>query len=214
MTNGITRIHTKRPRCCTHSLRWTALCGFRPLTETVDYLCELVPHQFSRIFPFLIGVAERAAEYEDIDEQNTLTARFFSTLYQLEQERLQVLIAELKDSLTKGSPALETPDGRFLTPKGIALACMEEYPQDPGLFAPFFLNVMHLVPNEAVFLEPRTLHRIRARQWHRVDEQTQTMCFGADSPTRRSMFPNCFPYFPFRDTLPRPVLKRGILTVE
>jgi mannose-6-phosphate isomerase len=49
-------------------------------------------------------------------------------------------------------------DGVFLFPADIVLSLSEEYPTDPGLLAPFLLNVLHLERGEALYLEPRTLH--------------------------------------------------------
>ena len=141
----------------------TAMCGFRPLRELVEHLKDLIPYQFPLVFPFLAllppnNVAESDMEEVQPEQEKVLLARFFSTLYQLEKPLLLELIAELASTLQKKAAPRLTEDGAYLTPAGITLAALEEYPEDPGLFAPFFLNVLHISPGQAVFLEPRTLH--------------------------------------------------------
>ncbi len=136
----------------------TALCGFRPLADLVRYLQDLVPYQYPLVFPFLVLDAPKAIEEKDEGLQNHLLERFFSTLYRLDASSLRAMIEELTDSLAQKNYDRETNCGSFLTPYGITMASLDEYPHDPGLFAPFFLNVVHLLPNEAIFLEPGTLH--------------------------------------------------------
>ena len=136
----------------------TAMCGFRPLQELVGNLRDLIPYQFPLVFPFLALIAKGSEAEVDPEQEKAYLTRFFSTLYQLEKPKLMELIAELTDTLSKKAAPRTTEDGAFLTPMGITLTALEEYPEDPGLFAPFFLNVLHLAPGQAVFLEPRTLH--------------------------------------------------------
>jgi mannose-6-phosphate isomerase len=136
----------------------TAMCGFRPLAQLVRYLQDLIPYQYPLVFPFLVLDAPKAIKEDDNALQNELLEKFFHTLYTMEPSSLQEMIMELTDSLAKKNYERETSCGSFLTPYGITMASLEQYPQDPGLFAPFFLNVVHLLPNEAIFLEPGTLH--------------------------------------------------------
>ncbi len=92
-------------------------------------------------------------------EDNEKLARLFKQLYTLSKETLSSLIDEYIASL-KAHEELptSTADGRFLESKGVVLASYVSYPQDPGLFCPFLLNVKHLEKGEALYLEPRTLH--------------------------------------------------------
>ncbi len=136
----------------------TAMCAFRPLQELMENLRELIPYRLPLVFPFLALLTKDGREDMDAEQERALLARFFSTLYQLEKPLLRELITELTDSLAKKAAPRRTTDGSFLTPAGITLKALEEYPEDPGLLAPFFLNVLHLRPGQAVFLEPRTLH--------------------------------------------------------
>ena len=77
----------------------------------------------------------------------------------MKKEDLVPLIEEYIKSLREREDLpFSSEDGLFLESKGIALTCYEMYPQDPGLFCPFLLNVKHLKEGEALYLEPRTLH--------------------------------------------------------
>ncbi|MHC1691923.1 MAG: mannose-6-phosphate isomerase, class I [Sphaerochaetaceae bacterium] len=136
----------------------TALCGFRPIAEITGYLRELVPYQFPLVFPFLVTGTDPAQACGSSAQEDALIKRFFSALYQLDRDNLRLLIDECVENLDKGERPATTADGDYLTPWGIARACLAEYPDDPGILAPFFLNVVQLAPGEAVFLEPRTLH--------------------------------------------------------
>lgn len=128
----------------------TAMCGFRPVNQLVESLSRLTPRRSPAIFPFLSGDG-------GMDDGHVIE-RFFTVLYTLERRERESLIGELATSLeTEMSPSV-SEDGLWLTPEGIARSCMSTYPDDPGLFAPFFLNVIHLEPGQAIYLEPRTLH--------------------------------------------------------
>lgn len=128
----------------------TAMCGFRPIAQIVENLQRVIPHRFSTAFPFF---RRRDADGEDI-----LLREFFTTLYTMDNTQRILLLKELSASLKRDSASSWTTDGAFLTAEGIARACMEDYPEDPGLFAPFFLNIMHVQPGQAIYLEPGTIH--------------------------------------------------------
>lgn len=128
----------------------TAMCSFRPLHKILPILQELIPEGYTRHF-------------SDIDAQSTTPdkelASLFETLYTMKKEELTTLIEEYIASLkNREDLPYATEDGQFLESKGIALSCYEMYPHDPGLFAPFLLNVKHLHEGDALYLEPRTLH--------------------------------------------------------
>jgi mannose-6-phosphate isomerase len=128
----------------------TAMCAFRPLDQIVSALTMLVPNGFKRCFPDIDAVAV---------DQDAEIGKLFRKLYTLEKDELRSCIAEYISSLQNMDELpFATGDGRFLESKGIALSCYGAFPDDPGLFCPFLLNVKHLEPGEALFLEPRTLH--------------------------------------------------------
>ena len=128
----------------------TAMCAFRPLEKILPILKSLIPKGYSEHF------SEIDEDSETPDEELAL---LFETLYTLKKEDLVPLIDEYIASLREREDLpFSTPDGLFLESKGIALTCFEMYPEDPGLFCPFLLNVKHLTEGEALYLEPRTLH--------------------------------------------------------
>ncbi|MDT4761940.1 mannose-6-phosphate isomerase, class I [Sphaerochaeta sp. PS] len=128
----------------------TAMCAFRPLAQILPQLRALMPIGYAKHFS---GIDEHSSHPDK--EISTL----FELLYTMKQEELVLCIEEYIASLRdREDLPYATPDGLFLESKGIALSCYETFPKDPGLFAPFFLNVKHLQKGEALYLEPRTLH--------------------------------------------------------
>lgn len=124
----------------------TALSGFRPLKEIRSWLKSLVPSAFQTFFSYL----------DDEGDEDTLIRRFFEALYTLEKKDLAIVLEELSRSLE--DLPIESPDPPFLTERGIVEHCRAEHPLDPGLLAPFFLNVVHLKVGEALFIPPGILH--------------------------------------------------------
>lgn len=125
----------------------TAMCGFLPIDRIRENLLRFVPYQIPLLFPFL---QEPAGEPDDI-----LLQRFFLTLYTLEAAQSALLLGELQENLAS---VVGEEENEWLSPVAIARQCLALYPDDVGVFAPFFLNVMHLSPGDAMYLEPRTLH--------------------------------------------------------
>ncbi|MBI9096119.1 MAG: mannose-6-phosphate isomerase, class I [Sphaerochaeta sp.] len=126
----------------------TAMCAFRPLEKILPTLKSLIPVGFAKHFSAL-----------DAETSDGKLAQLFEKLYTMKKEELVPLIKEYIDSLREREDLpFSSADGFFLESKGIALTCFEMYPQDPGLFCPFLLNVKHLSEGQALYLEPRTLH--------------------------------------------------------
>ena len=126
----------------------TVMCGFRPLSEIRASLKSLLPAAYREHFSFL----EADGNAED------LIRRLMKRLYTLAGEELGVLLGEYLLSVAADATLKRSDDGIFLFPADIVLSLSEEYPDDPGLLAPFLLNVLHLERGEALYLEPRTLH--------------------------------------------------------
>lgn len=119
-----------------------ALCGFRSIDVIREHLERVVPKQSILLFPFL---HEQTGESED-----GLIQRFFTTLYSLETIQLRSLIEELSWHVMDC--------GEDESPESIARQLLGSYPEDPSVFAPFFLNLVRLAPGETLHVEPRTLH--------------------------------------------------------
>lgn len=126
----------------------TALSGFRPLNQTIGWFTTLIPTSLKKYFSILT---------ED-GEEDVLLRRFFEVLYSLEKSELQAVLDELFLSLDQSDLPLHTPDGSFLQERGVVEHCKALYTLDPGLLAPFFLNVVHLKAGQALFITPGVLH--------------------------------------------------------
>ena len=127
----------------------TALCGFISVDRLSEQMQVLIPQHVEKVFPFLLGKSHDASE---------VIEQFFTTLYTLEPTDMHLLIEEFSHNLAALHLPSETPDGKYLSAAGVAQLCLDKYPEDPSVLAPFFLNVVHLAPGEALYLEPRTLH--------------------------------------------------------
>ncbi len=126
----------------------TVMCGFRPLSEIRSCLKSLLPAAYG----------EHCSVLDEEGEPGDLIRRLMKRLYTLEEKELGVLLGEYLHSVESDSSLKRGGDGPFLSPADIVLTLCKEYPNDPGLLAPFLLNVLHLDRGEALYLEPRTLH--------------------------------------------------------
>ena len=120
----------------------TAMCGFRPVKEIEANLKRLLPNSFES----LLG---------DCKSQGNPIKSYFEQLYRLDKPKLKLLIEEYAENLAKEPSEDRAP---FLTAKEIALGSVAEFPSDPGVFAPFLLNIVELEPGEAIYLEPQIVH--------------------------------------------------------
>jgi len=120
----------------------TAMCGFRTVKEIEADLKRLFPNSFEK----LLG---------NCKSQGNPIKSYFEQLYRLDKPSLAVLIQEYAESLAHEIAEDREP---FLTAKEIALQAVVEFPDDPGVFAPYLLNIVELKPGEAIYLEPQIVH--------------------------------------------------------
>lgn len=117
----------------------TAMCGFRSIDEIKKNLSLVAPS-------FFASCIDGCESPKDV----------FFTLYRLSQEEKAKVLKEFSNTIEN------LPDsswnGKFLTEKGIAKKCLDEYPGDIGALFPYILNVVHLRIGEALYLKPGTLH--------------------------------------------------------
>ena len=120
----------------------TAMCGFLPKQEIEANLKRLLPDSFEG----LLG---------NCCKQENPIKCYFEQLYRLDKPALKILIEQYARNL-----ANETSEDRapFLTAKEMALQAIAEFPLDPGVFAPFLLNIVELEPGQAIYLEPQIVH--------------------------------------------------------
>ncbi len=115
----------------------TAMAGFRPLEDIRD--------SFSS---FLTDSAH-------IIEPGDTVETFFRTLLNLDSKRRFEVIGSLREYL---AGMKEENTSMFLSPFEIAKRALDLYDDDIMVCAPFFLNVVHLEPGQALHVKPGTLH--------------------------------------------------------
>jgi len=116
----------------------TALCGFRTpssLREQFQRLTSIVP-SLRDFFPLL--------------ERGDLSA-FYRSFLSLPKETLLSWSQACKSHLQEKIPD-SSPEDRWFC------RLAERYPEDPGCFAPYYLNLVELSPGEGLFLEAGVLH--------------------------------------------------------
>ena len=118
----------------------TALCGFRELEIIKADLAAVVPGSYGRTLRTL------SSDIENL----------FMSLFSLPAEEKEAILSELRTSLS--ASAEPSWNGLFLTRKGIAAECLEQYPDDIGCLFPYLMNVVHLQIGEAMPITPGTLH--------------------------------------------------------
>ena len=116
------------------------MCGFRDAEVVNADLAALIPTGYARV----------------IRKFSSSVKELYLGLYALSAEDRKMILEELEASLRADKG--ESWNGLFLTRKGIALECLEEYPGDIGALFPYLMNLVYLQIGEALYLEPDTLH--------------------------------------------------------
>lgn len=118
---------------------FVALCGFRPIDDFIAQVHELRAPRLNG----LLGSLRLERDPENL-------RRFYEALMRLEtQERIST-IGEVVEAAASGygEPAV----------RGWLRKLGEAYPDDLGVLAPLFLNLLELRPGEALFLPAGELH--------------------------------------------------------
>ena len=129
-----------KPELAIALTEFEAFCGFKPHSD-IEFLLKNVPE-----FNNTVG-AESAAKYLSSNEKKASLQELFSALMTAPEELVKKNLSALKArwSAQESSAQLETLRKLFnkLT---------NEFPEDIGLFAIFFLNYLVLQPGEAIYL--------------------------------------------------------------
>jgi len=122
---------------------FSALCGFRPIEDTLELFRTLnLPH-----VSFLLEILE------DLPTETGLS-QLFSTLLSLSPERRAELSRETLDRCT----LLAAIDGPFQHEFSWAVQLGVLYPGDIGIISALLLNLVKLTPGEAIYLPAGNLH--------------------------------------------------------
>lgn len=130
---------------------FTALCGFRPLAETLDLMG---PALSGALLGALAG--SRRISPVDLVERLLAPARFPD---RASAERLQELALSRAESLAQaGSPSRTDPAHKPDPAPRLVPLLARLYPLDPGVLMPFILNALVLEPGEGIYLPAGVLH--------------------------------------------------------
>ena len=117
----------------------TALCGFKTFEDASKALNEYIP----------LSVKKYLDKKKDIKD-------LFLSLFGLAQDDKESVLAELMENIEKKGK--EKNEGEYYTTEGVISTVLKKYPGDIGCVFPLMMNVVHVAPGEALYLEPDTLH--------------------------------------------------------
>lgn len=116
-----------------------ALCGFRPVEETVELLASL---DVAALAPVLSAIRTEGAD----------------ALPGVVGSLLGSTTAVAADLVADVVRACGRPDGPYPAERAWAVRLAAAYPGDPGVVLALLLNLVTLAPGEALFLGPGNLH--------------------------------------------------------
>ena len=117
----------------------TALCGFKSFESAGEALKKYIPSSFASFL----------SEKKSIKE-------LFLSLFGLSQEEKASVLEELEKNIASSS--MPETEGDFYTAEGVVSTVLGKYRGDIGCVFPLMMNVMHVSPGEALYLQPDTLH--------------------------------------------------------
>ncbi len=129
--------HPKPELICALS-PFSALCGFRPISEIAQAFRDLQVDAFATE----VDALERDGDAKALEN-------IFSAVWNARSDRLTRAIDQVVANAERRS---DDPAARWMT----AIAAL--YPGDAGVLAPLFLNLVALAPGEAMFLGAGQLH--------------------------------------------------------
>ena len=121
-----------KPEMALALTQFDALCGFLPNTEIVEYM-----HKYPEFAQVAGGT-----------QQPPFTA--IQNLISSPQDVVSHAVSALATRLQSKSPPDKT--------EKLVLDLMRFYPGDVGVFAPFFMNHVRLMPGEALVIPPQEIH--------------------------------------------------------
>ncbi|RHZ74246.1 hypothetical protein CDV55_108000 [Aspergillus turcosus] len=135
-----------------------ALCGFRPLGEIARFLIHIAPLRriVGPVADECIIVASQ--DQRDPAKNESALRRAWEALLHAPPEQIIACTRELMSLI----PCDDQDDRRFVPGLQLSTALIrrlhQQYPEDVGLFAVFFMNHVFLTPGEAIFVPPGEAH--------------------------------------------------------
>jgi mannose-6-phosphate isomerase len=125
-----------------------AMCGFRE-PETILRLLEIFLEEAGALLKEACAPLCSA-----LDPAGSSLRDFFSALFGLSPE----IRKALTDYVLKAGLRLKRQVPEYAAEWELAARFAEGYPEDPGIIAPFYLNLLTLEPGEAIYLPAGVLH--------------------------------------------------------
>ncbi len=117
----------------------TALRGFRPFEKSVEALKKYIPISYDALL----------SDKKDIRS-------LFLSLFALSREDKDKVLSELEENVKASS--LPKNEGEYYTVEGLILTVLKKYSGDIGCVFPLIMNILHVKPGEAIYLQPDTIH--------------------------------------------------------
>ncbi len=117
-----------------------AMCGFRSPSGIVENLTRIAPNTSKMLSDPL---SERGTDG---------LADFIRCLFDLDEQDRRAMLDEAFEAIDQGRQPADSAESRWMR------RLDAEYPSDPGVIAPLFLNLVELEPGQALFLGPGRLH--------------------------------------------------------
>lgn len=121
-----------------------ALCGFRPVSETIHNMTNLGIELLSPIIEEL----SRTRDYRG----------FIETLLSIGPETAETVCQSLRDRTKESVHGTNGVSSGFMLALSVSAGLLSEYPRDIGVLAPFYLNILDLHPGEALYLPAGNMH--------------------------------------------------------
>ena len=115
---------------------FTALCGFRVLSEIKDNIKMFTPILF-----------------EEVKDSSSVEELMYK-IKELNENKKNSILSQLRDRLKN----VTVPSSPILSKEELCALCLSLYPDDIWCVTPLILNVIHLKAYESIFITPGTVH--------------------------------------------------------
>jgi mannose-6-phosphate isomerase len=131
---------------------FTAMCGFREPETILRFLETFWGEAGTFLREACVPLGNALAPGGG--PARTALRDFFSALFGLSPEARKALT----DHALEAGPRLKRQVPQYAAEWELAARFAEYYPEDPGIIAPFYLNLLALEPGEAIYLPAGALH--------------------------------------------------------
>ncbi|XP_055011679.1 mannose-6-phosphate isomerase isoform X2 [Boleophthalmus pectinirostris] len=126
---------------------FTGLCGFRPVSEILDFFSG-VPELLALVGPD--SVQGLKSSLGDLDQTRAALKTCFSRMMRSDSDLVKTQLQALVHRLSE--------EGKPSPVDSLLLTLYTQFPGDIGCFCVYFLNLIELQPGEAMFLRANEIH--------------------------------------------------------